>query len=69
VEKSPVLAIEKIQDAQICWQSDGYGVLETQGCTVGGFRGKKPQQSKQSHILQPQNSYEQPFNDNALHCS
>ena len=45
VEKSPVLAIEKIQDAQICWQSDGYGVLGPQGCTVGGFRGKKSQQS------------------------
>ena len=41
MKKSPVLAIEKIQDAQICWQSNGYGVLGPQGCAVGGFHKKK----------------------------
>jgi len=35
-----VPAIGKMQDGQLCWQSDGYGVLGPQGCAVSGFRGK-----------------------------
>ena len=48
-EKSPVLASEKIQDAQICWHSDDYGVLGPQGCAVGGFHGKN--HNNQSSVI------------------
>jgi hypothetical protein len=44
--------IEKIQDGQIGWQSDGYGVLGPQGCTVGGFHGNG-HNNQCSLILQP----------------
>jgi hypothetical protein len=40
METSWVPVIEKIQDGQIYWQSDGYDVLGLQGCTVGGFHRK-----------------------------
>ena len=39
VEPPWVPAIERIQDAQICWQNGGFDVEGPQGCTVG-FHGK-----------------------------
>jgi hypothetical protein len=40
VETSQAPAIKKFKDGQVCWQSDIYGVLGPQGCTVGGFHVK-----------------------------
>ena len=37
----------------MCWQSDGYGVLRRQGCTVGGFHGKNHNNQSSVTLCKP----------------